>query len=67
MFADPSKATLLIVLVAANFVAVPALPEMEPVIKLLKISVPDHVFVSPRRVEEAAPEREVKYPALFVH
>jgi hypothetical protein len=33
---------------------VPALPEIDPVMRLLNFSVPDHVFVSPRRVEEAA-------------
>jgi hypothetical protein len=54
ILAVPSKEIPLIVRAVCNFVAVPALPEMEPVMVLVKVLFPVKALLSARRVEEAA-------------
>ncbi len=54
MFAVPSKETPLIWRAVWSAVAVPAFPEMEPVIVEEKVFDPEKVFASARSVEEAA-------------
>ena len=54
MFPLPSKATPLIFRAVCSLVAVPALPEIEPVTVVLKVLVPEKVLLSARSVEEAA-------------
>jgi hypothetical protein len=64
MFTVPLKETPLIVRAFWRAVAVPAFPETEPVMVLLKVLLPLQVLVSARRVEEAAPASEVRYPLV---
>jgi len=56
MFAVPSKETPLIVLAVSRAVAVPALPEIEPVIVLEKVLLPEKVLLSTNRVDDDTPE-----------
>jgi hypothetical protein len=53
MAAEPSKLTPLIARVVASLVAVPALPEIEPVIREEKVLEPEKVLASPRSVVDA--------------
>jgi CRISPR/Cas system-associated protein Cas7 (RAMP superfamily) len=55
------------VVVYTPLVTVPEFPVIEAVIGLEKVLEPENVFESARRVEEAAPAREVRYPELLVH
>jgi hypothetical protein len=52
--AEPSKFTPLMARVVASLVAVPAFPEIEPVIAWVKVLLPVNEFESPRSVEDAA-------------
>ena len=56
MLPDPLNDTPLMRRPVWRTVAVPALPEMEPVMRLLKVSLPEKVLLSARRVEDAMPE-----------
>ena len=60
MFVEPSKATPLMVLVAANLVAVPALPLILPLMSEENVLLPEKVFASLNRVDDAAPASEVR-------
>ena len=53
MSCEPLKATPLMFLVVWRIVAVPALPETEPVMVLSKVLLPVKWLVSPKSVEEA--------------
>ena len=65
MSAVPLKEVPLMVRAFWSAVAVPALPEMEPVIRELKVFDPEKVLASERSVEDAAPASEVRYPFVL--
>lgn len=54
MLPVPSKETPLIVRAVWSLVAVPALPEMEPVIKFVNVSFPEKPLLSESKVDDAA-------------
>jgi hypothetical protein len=69
MLAVPSKETPLIVRAVWSAVAVPALPEMEPVMVWVKVFAPENLFASPRSVVEATviePPSETLEPLIVM-
>jgi hypothetical protein len=54
MFCEPSNAVPLMLRGVARVLAVPALPEILPVMVVEKVLVPEKVLLSAKRVEEAA-------------
>ena len=67
IFAVPLNETPLMVRAVWRAVAVPALPETDPEIVLLKVSVPENVLLSPSNVVEATvmvPPREKETPLI---
>ena len=69
MLAVPSNETPLMVRAVCSAVAVPALPEIEPVMSEVKVFAPENLLASARRVVEATviePPRDTDAPLMVM-